>query len=306
MNLHRLRLLRELKHRGTVTAVAEALAYVPSAVSHQLSLLEDEMGFALTVRHGRRLRLTEAAERLVAHAEEIFVRVEEAQSDLESLRDGVSGTLHIACFQTAALHLVPGTMARVEDIYPDLRLNIHEMRPEESLPALRAGDVDIIIDEQYPGNPKTRTAHTDISTVADDPMTLLVPNRGLWNHARSTPPQLSDLAGARWVMEPEGNAARAWAMSACRDAGFEPDVQFESSDLLVHCRLVEEGRAAALVPGLVLAQPLRSNVVVSATEESRRIFTAVRSGTRDRPGIQALHKALTSEYEHLDISASMS
>ncbi|HEY2262071.1 MAG TPA: LysR family transcriptional regulator, partial [Streptosporangiaceae bacterium] len=74
LDLHRLRLLRELKHRGTLAAVADALAYTPSAISQQLSVLEAEAGVPLLERAGRRLRLTPAAERLVEHTEAILER----------------------------------------------------------------------------------------------------------------------------------------------------------------------------------------------------------------------------------------
>ena len=47
LDLHRLRLLRELSHRGTLAAVACALSYSPSAVSQQLTKLESEVGVPL-------------------------------------------------------------------------------------------------------------------------------------------------------------------------------------------------------------------------------------------------------------------
>ncbi|GAA5609588.1 hypothetical protein Spla01_00718 [Streptomyces platensis] len=56
-DLHRLRLLRELKHRGTLAAVAAALSYSPSAVSQQPSQLETEVGVPLLEPVGRRVRL---------------------------------------------------------------------------------------------------------------------------------------------------------------------------------------------------------------------------------------------------------
>ncbi|WP_205625621.1 helix-turn-helix domain-containing protein [Actinomadura atramentaria] len=62
LDLHRLRLLRELKHRGTLAAVAEALAYSPSSISQQLSVLEREAGVRLLEPVGRRVRLTPQAE----------------------------------------------------------------------------------------------------------------------------------------------------------------------------------------------------------------------------------------------------
>jgi DNA-binding transcriptional ArsR family regulator len=48
--LRRLRLLHELAQRGTIAAVAQALAYSPSTISQQLSQLEREAGVALLAR----------------------------------------------------------------------------------------------------------------------------------------------------------------------------------------------------------------------------------------------------------------
>ena len=66
LDVRRLRLLREVKLRGTLAAVAEALAYSPSSVSQQLSLLEAEAGVPLLEKAGRRVILTPQAELLVA------------------------------------------------------------------------------------------------------------------------------------------------------------------------------------------------------------------------------------------------
>ena len=82
LDVRRLRLLRELNRRGTVTAVAEALAYTPSAVSQQLATLEREAGVPLMERHGRRLRLTDAGRGLVEHADAVIARLELAEAEL--------------------------------------------------------------------------------------------------------------------------------------------------------------------------------------------------------------------------------
>ena len=58
LDLRRLRLLREVKLRGTLAEVAEALNYSPSAVSQQLALLEKEVGVPLLRKSGRRVTLT--------------------------------------------------------------------------------------------------------------------------------------------------------------------------------------------------------------------------------------------------------
>src|SRR3954447_226088 len=84
IDVRRLLLLRELHARGTVAAVADALAYSPSAVSQGLAALQREAGVPLTERAGRRLRLTEAGVRLVAHADALLERLEVAEAELQA------------------------------------------------------------------------------------------------------------------------------------------------------------------------------------------------------------------------------
>ena len=69
LDVHRLRLLRELHRRGTLAEVARALSYSPSAISQQLSQLESETGVQLLERAGRGVRLTEQARILVRHTD---------------------------------------------------------------------------------------------------------------------------------------------------------------------------------------------------------------------------------------------
>ena len=96
LDLHRLRLLRELHARGTIAAVAEALRFTPSAVSQQLAVLEREAGVRLLERAGRGVRLTDAALVLVGHAEALLDRAELAQSDLAAATGKVARRGRIA------------------------------------------------------------------------------------------------------------------------------------------------------------------------------------------------------------------
>src|SRR3954465_10544594 len=90
LDVRRLRLLRELSHRGTIAAVAEALVLTPSAVSQQLAVLEREAGVALLERTGRRVALTPAAHGLVRHAEGVLAQLEQAGAELAPARPGAT------------------------------------------------------------------------------------------------------------------------------------------------------------------------------------------------------------------------
>src|SRR4051812_34462814 len=121
LDLRRLRLLRELAHRETIGAVAEALSYSPSAVSQQLAQLEKEAGVKLLERAGRNVRLTAAAQTLVTHADALLARVEEAEADLAATAGQVTGTVRIATFQSAGLFLLAPALKRLTPAPPALR-----------------------------------------------------------------------------------------------------------------------------------------------------------------------------------------
>jgi DNA-binding transcriptional LysR family regulator len=291
LDLHRLRLLRELKHRGTLAAVAEALSYSPSSISQQLSVLEREAGVRLLEPVGRRVRLTAQAEILVAHTEAVLERLERAEADLAaSLRD-ITGVLRVAAFQTAALALVPDALSALRDAHPGLRVEITQREPESALPALLARDFDVVVTEEYPGEPHPRPSGVEYEELGEDEIRLALPGTV---PPDAPPAGLADLADRPWVMEPAGTAARAWATRLCRDAGFEPDVRFESSDLLLHLRLVERGHAAALLPGLVWTDrpPTVATARLPAGRRVRRLFTATRRGGGAHPAVRAFRAAL--------------
>jgi DNA-binding transcriptional LysR family regulator len=79
----------------------------------------------------------------------------------------------------------------------------------------------------------------------------------------------------------------------CRQAGFEPDDRYTTTDLQIHLRLVEHGLAAALLPGLSGARD-RHDVVAHPLpgRPRRQIFTTIRRGATSQPKIQAFTAAL--------------
>ncbi|WNM31162.1 LysR family transcriptional regulator [Streptomyces sp. Li-HN-5-11] len=293
-DLHRLRLLRELKHRGTLAAVAAALSYAPSSVSQQLSQLEAEVGVPLLEPVGRRVRLTAQAEILVAHTEAVLQRLERAEADIAASLTDLTGILRIASFQTAALALVPAALSLLRELHPRLRVHVTQMEPEKALPALQARDFDLVLAEEYPGNPNPRPPELQEEDLLDDPLHLALPEPAGASDADGPTAALRSLAGHPWVMEPEGTAARHWATTLCRNAGFEPDVRFETTDLLLHQRLVEHKHAAAFLPDLVWnGQPPTVTLrQLPRGRSTRRIFTVVRQGRSRHPAVLACRDAL--------------
>ncbi|MFE2448936.1 LysR family transcriptional regulator [Streptomyces sp. NPDC021218] len=290
-DLHRLRLLRELKHRGTITAVATALNYSPSTISQQLSLLETEAGVQLLEPIGRRVRLTPQAEILVAHTDIVLRQLEAAEAEIAQSLTELTTTVRIAAFQTALLALLPQALTILQDQHPRLRVELVQAEPEMALPKMLAHDYDLIIAEEYPGHPLPRPAEVEYQELCLDPMRFaLPPTDQATDHA-----QVWDLVAQRpWIVEPPGTASRQWIRDLCRNAGFEPDIRYATDDLLVHRRLVEQGHAVAILPDLLwLDNPPRAVLLdIPGGPHTRRIITACRKDNATHPAIKACQAAL--------------
>ncbi|MGH3167076.1 MAG: LysR family transcriptional regulator, partial [Trebonia sp.] len=149
MDVRRLRLLLELSRRGTVTSVAQALAYTPSAVSQQLAALEREAGVPLLERAGRRVSLTPAGAVLSRYAETMLAVLEEAEAALASTRDQLTGPLRIGAFPTAARTVLPPALVTLGRDHPGLELMVTELDPVAVPGALHAGALDVALTSDY-------------------------------------------------------------------------------------------------------------------------------------------------------------
>ena len=295
--VRRLRLLHELRLRGTLAAVAEALSYSPSTISQQLAQLEKDAGVPLLEPDGRRVRLTPYGEVLAAHAARVLGLEESVRAELASVQPGLS-PVRVAVLQTAAQAIVPRALTLLAQRLPGLRVEIAELAPEEGLFELAARTFDVVVAEQYPGHTRAHAEGVDREPLGTDPMRLALP-------PADTASELTDLRHRAWVMEPAGTAARQWAVQQCRAVGFEPDVRFELSDLNAQVRLVQAGHAVGMLPDLLWAgthPPVR--LVPLPGAPAREVFTATRTSSVGRPDLDAVRAALTDAFAELDVRST--
>jgi DNA-binding transcriptional LysR family regulator len=299
LDVRRLRLLSELHERGTVTAVAEALTYTPSAVSQQLATLEREAGVPLLEREGRRLRLTDAGLRLVEHADAVIARLELAESDLAAAAgEEPAGRVRVAAFQTAASGLVLPLLGALTAEYPKLRLELNEMEAEDGLQLLRRGEVDLVLAEEYDYAPRPREPSLVVRAICRDPLVLVLPAAHPLAAADPETVPLAALAGEPWAAPRPGTAFVESMVRACRAlGGFEPDHRHRSNDLAVLEQLVAAGEAVALMPSL--GRPGRvPGVAVRRVAEApleRSIFIALRRSSAGRAALRAVAEALREQ-----------
>ncbi|GAB3825045.1 LysR family transcriptional regulator [Kribbella italica] len=278
LDVRRLRLLRDLAQLGTITAVADAHTYTPSAVSQQLTVLEREAGTRLLERTGRRVTLTPAGERLVQHAEKILAALEEAQADLATTE--LTGPLRIGAFPTAVRALLPSTLVRLARDHPRLDLTVTELDPAGAPRELRERRLDVALVNDYDVMPAVEAGETQ--PLLDETVYLAV-------HGAER--SVADAEGSPWIAGTPGTACHAVTLHVCRAAGYTPRIRHTADDFDAVLALVAAGQGVSLVPQLAAGSP-PDGVTLVPLAIRRRTSVAYRGGAARHPAIAAFVAAV--------------
>lgn len=285
LSVWRLQLLREVARRGTIAAAAAAVNLTPSAVSQQLAALEREVGTDLLERVGRTVRLTDAGWITVRHADAIASAIASAESELAGIRDVVTGDFRVAAIPTAARAVMPSVMTALSQTYPALRVSLRDYESPESLAALRLGEIDLAVVDEYDEPVVTAAAGPERHHLLADLTRVALPRD---HHLAAGPLRLADLRDEYWIMDAEDSSFFRVAQRACRASGFEPRVRSHCRDYAVIIALVEAGLGVAILPGLAL-HDRRVRALVRPTDPPlvRHLVAVVNPERRAHPAVAA-------------------
>jgi DNA-binding transcriptional LysR family regulator len=292
LDLRRLRLLSELARRGTIAEVARVVGYTPSAISQSLLQLESEAGVPLLERDGRRVRLTPAAHGLVARTDRVLAELDAAEAELAAEHGTVRGRVVIGAFPSAAAGLVVPAVADLAERHPELSCPVVEHEPENGIPVLRSGELDVLVSETYEGVGTVPTGGLEAHPLLSEPLLLVLP-RG---DAAPEPVALETLADAPWIAGLAGTQFAAALELACRSAGFAPRVVHRADDAHFLATLVEAGLGVGLLPALACSgsEAVRFATVAPAPPR-RHVSALVRRGAAQRPALAAVLDALIQQ-----------
>ncbi|MFF4295549.1 LysR family transcriptional regulator [Streptomyces vinaceus] len=293
-DIKKLRILRTLADRGTVTATAEALHMTPSAVSQQLTNLARQLGVPLLEAQGRRVRLTDAAHLVLRHAEAVFAQLERADAELAGYLAGEAGEVRIGAFSTAVPVLVVPAVAALRRSHPGVEVRVQETEAAQSYELLAAGAVDLALSLAAHA-PTARDPRFTRITLLEDPLDVALPP----DHPLAAAPalRLADLSGDPWIYGGSGPWQEI-ARNACEAAGFVPEQAHSASGWTAILAMVEAGMGVALVPRMVSSRASGVAVRVLAHDRpTRHVLAATRSGGESAPAVSRVLTALRTVAE---------
>jgi molybdate transport repressor ModE-like protein len=303
LDSRRLRVLIEVARTGSLASAAEALGYTPSAVSQQIRALERELGTVVLERRGRGVVLTEPGSALVAHARRVVDALGAAEAEVHAIAGLRSGVLRLAWFSSAGAILVPRAIALFRARAPGIELVLEEADPDESARRLRTGELDLAVTYQFRLD-EPLPADLRLTPLLEDELHIaLPPGHALAHRGRIA---LSELADETWIQGVRRGSTVATLPAACREAGFEPHIGFQTDDPLAWQGLVAAGVGVAVIPQLML--PIaRADIVVRrlvAPSLARRVMAATPARRYDPPAAGAMTDALRTAARELAEDAS--
>jgi DNA-binding transcriptional LysR family regulator len=293
IDFNRLRCLHAVATHGSVTKAASELHLSPSAVSQQLSKLEEELGRRLLEPKGRGIRLTEPALVLARHATAVLAQLERARADLEATQTGVHGSLRLGVFPTAARGIAPRALAQLRRAHARLEVGMQELEPTESIGMLLRGDLDVVVAQDWFNAPLALPRELQRRQLLDDEADLVVPA----NHplAKRRTVELGELVSEKWISWQHGSNCHDWLVLTLRVSGIEPDIVHTAAEHPTQLALVEAGLGVAVVPRLGRGPlPRGVRLVQLRPALTRRVYALWRATDSGRPTVKALLDALES------------
>lgn len=287
MDPRRLLTFRAVAHHKSFSRAAEHLARTQPSVSHQIALLETEVGIRLIDRGRGGLRLTPAGEVLLVHADEIAWRLELAERQIGKLSTEHRDHLRLGAFPTALAGFVPEAVARLRQTDSDLRVLLSEVTPDALQPRLLRGDFDVALSYQDATVARREIRGAQRIDLLQDSFVVGLPPAHPLADARG-PLSLKQLADDNWIFA----STEGFLVQACREVGFDPRIVATTAEPLATRGLIARGLGVGLVPSFLADE--YTGVVIRQVKEPirhRDVYALLPPGRR-HPRAQQLIDAL--------------
>lgn len=297
LEIKHLKTLMSLRDTGSLTATATALHLTQSALSHQIKDLESRIGSQLFLRKTRPVKFTSEGDILLNLADDILPKLAKAENELASLKEDVNGRLHMAiechsCFQW----LMPA-LREYQITWPSVTLDFSSGFGFEPLPALLAGELDLVITSDI--LPRSEVHYEPLF---DFEMRLITSS----NHPLAEKDHIepADLADQTMLSYPVQKQRLDVVKHFLQPAGIEPVKWKQADNTLMLVQMVSAGLGVAALPNWAISEFSRQGLIVSKPLGKglwRRLFAAIRHSDKDKRYLQAFFATARQQSKtHLD------
>jgi DNA-binding transcriptional LysR family regulator len=294
MELRQLRYVDAVATHRHFTRAAASVPVAQPALSHQIKLLELELGVDLFERSRGGVRLTEAGETFLVRARRALAEVDAARAEIAALQGLKSGRLVLGAMQALAGLDLPRLISAFHAAYPGIDVSLREDSTRDMFTMAARGEIDLAI----AALDVERPAGLDAIELLREPVLMAVPAAHQLAHQTSV--DLRQFSHETFVFFKQGTGLRTITERAAERAGFTPRVSFETSNWDRLLALVSEGLGVALVPASTVrgSRPPGMAVLSVSPAIDRTVGAVWRADYRHTPAASAF-LALLREHASL-------
>ncbi len=287
--------LRDLKYFATIAELghlgraAEKLNRSQPALSKSIQRLEESLGARLFQRDGRRIKLTDVGELLLARGRQLQINIAETEREIRDFAGGLIGTIRLGCAASMAEYLLPQLTAALIERAPGLVLKLSIAQDDVLKESLRFGRLDAIIcplvvdEDQFLSYP---ILQDEVVVVASSDHPLF-----------SGPIEMMDLCQYRWVLGAPTVTARRWIDHAFTSNQLpSPEVQVETNSISLLPRLIAQTNLLSFIARETLehghGMSRLREVRLKQTTMERSVGISIRAGGYIPPAASALVELL--------------
>jgi DNA-binding transcriptional LysR family regulator len=265
MDLRQLEILQAIAETGSFTACGRKLHVSQSAISRQIALLEEELGEPLFLRVGRKVRMTPAAEALVALGQRVFLDVRDTVASVTDRTRELKGTLRLSGGMTVCLYIFPTLVKQLKRAHPKLDVRMMVATAGRSVEEIRAGHVDA-------GLLTLPVEEADLVTLPvlrEELLLVTMPGHPLAKRRKVT---AQDLAGEPFVLFEAGSGTRRVIDRFFLSENVEPNVVMDTENVEIIKAMVKEGLGLGIVPYMAVAREVRARQFFATRIEGHELF----------------------------------
>lgn len=239
MNTKQFYYLAAIADFGNLTYAAKALDISPSALSKFLTECEHTFGTPLFLRYGRKLYPTAVGRFVVESSQKILDEQNRMLLTMKDVTGGNRNRIRLATAPNRGAIIFSKIYNQFSRRYPDISLNLTELYASEQPSAIIRGKIDLAL-----GSGVDAKEVTDIPIAHEELLVSLPVSHPLASRERI---HLADLRDTPFVLQGPKHSIRVLAEQLFREAGFQPVVAFESSDVLLLDSMMHQAVGVGLV-----------------------------------------------------------
>lgn len=245
MNLRRTRTFVTVADLGSVSKAALRLRIAQPALSRQISEFEQEVGFKLFDRIGRRLVLTGEGEQLLKDCRSLLNHASAIDEQAQLLRRGNIGVLKVAASPQFIDGVLSAFLPRYRVHFPDVEVRLIEaMGGTTVMEMLERGEIQLGQNLLHAVQPDDRR----FASYPLQPVELLAASHPSLKLGKGGKVEIDALKSHPLLVLDNAFIFRRTFDAACRLAGFEPNIRFESRGPHTLLAMAESGNGVAIVP----------------------------------------------------------